>query len=100
MWSAEGSGASNTLTGADGLYNGRSVSRQAKVGCHFLRQPSALVNLVAFVRIVVSTKKRGKKGRLNWIPPVPKQFGLRRQSGIESPPRAKRLTQAKTVGIA
>lgn len=28
MWSAEGSRASNTLTGADGLYNGRSVSRQ------------------------------------------------------------------------
>ena len=28
MWSAEGNRASNTLTGADGLYNGRSVSRQ------------------------------------------------------------------------
>ena len=28
MWSAEGDRASNTLTGADGLYNGRSVSRQ------------------------------------------------------------------------
>jgi hypothetical protein len=28
MWSAEGSRTSNTLTGADGLYNGRSVSRQ------------------------------------------------------------------------
>jgi hypothetical protein len=28
MWSAEGNRASNTLTGADGLYNGRSISRQ------------------------------------------------------------------------
>jgi len=28
MWSAEGNRASNTLIGADGLYNGRSVSRQ------------------------------------------------------------------------
>src|ERR1700722_8002827 len=28
MWSAEGNRASNTLTGADGLHNGRSFSRQ------------------------------------------------------------------------
>ena len=36
MWSAEGNRASNTLTGADGPYNGRIVSRQ--------NQPSFLIH--------------------------------------------------------
>jgi hypothetical protein len=35
MWSAEGNRASNTLTGADGLYNGRGVSRQYQPPSHF-----------------------------------------------------------------
>src|SRR5579872_1125400 len=52
MWSAEGNRASNTLTGGDGLYNGRSVSRQQQ------RQ---------FVRALSRHRRRKMIGRVGGI---------------------------------
>ena len=54
-----GNRASNILTGADGLYNGRSVSRQGKTTHRISARASCELQLDTRIRQICEKKKEG-----------------------------------------
>ncbi len=74
MWSAEGSRASNTLTGADGLYNGRSVSRQnqpsLRTRLKYGASAPAVVGLPLSLAILIPVQR-------NWVARLHRLFQCR-----------------------